>query len=231
MIAFTLKRTLRKTRTIALVLLCLGAAAVAGPLAAQQNIAARPEQRFSQQDVADLARIEAYLNQITTVQSGFVQLAANGSTAQGTLYVKRPGKLRVEYDPPVRILMVATGIWFIFHDGEMGETTYLPQRSTPISLLLEEEISLAEDTNIVEFQRLGDALRLTVTGVEDEEGLEGTLVLTFRRDPLALKEWTVQDAQGNVTRLALLNPQFGVDIPAVRFLFVSPVEDDSSYER
>lgn len=211
-----------KTIGLAAALAAAGAAAWNGPIAAAEAGNAAPAAQLSSQDRADIGRIEAYLNDITTVRSGFLQVAPDGSVAQGTLYVSRPGKMRVEYDPPVQMLMVATGIWFIYYDGELGETTYLPQRSTPLSLLLKEEIRLDRDAEVLGVERQPGVIRLALAGTEETGGAEGVLVLTFSDRPLALRQWVLRDPQGQATKLALLDPQFGVNIPPERFMYVSP---------
>ena len=62
-------------------------------------------------DRADLARVEAYLNAITTLKARFVQSEENGAALEGTLYLQRPGKLRFEFTPP-------PGPYTIIADGE-----------------------------------------------------------------------------------------------------------------
>src|SRR4029079_11503560 len=59
-------------------------------------------------DQAEVARIEQYLNSIRTMRSRFVQVGSDG-TARGTFYLSRPGKLRLEYESPVTILLIANG--------------------------------------------------------------------------------------------------------------------------
>src|SRR5665213_468536 len=59
-------------------------------------------------DTADLNRVQDYMNNIHTLQSRFEQVSNDGGVATGTIYLSRPGKMRVEYDPPVPILLVAT---------------------------------------------------------------------------------------------------------------------------
>ena len=220
----------RPARTLALLLL---AALLLAPGAGAQTPAGATRQsadrtRLSARDRRDIARVQDYLNRVTTVVSKFVQIAPNGGIAKGTLYVSRPGKMRVEYDPPVKILMVATGIFFIFWDGELKETTYLPQRSTPLSLLLKKRIDLMKDARIAAIERRAGALRLTLVPVEGDPGTGGALTLTFRNSPLELKQWALRDPQGQVTRLALLNPRFGVAIPARKFKYVAPAGSESN---
>lgn len=178
---------------------------------------------LSPQDQKVLTRIERYLNGIHTVRSGFVQVnVQNGNVAQGKLYVKRPGKMRVEYDPPYNWLMVASGVMFTFYDGKDDEPTYMPQSATPLKLLLKDDINLRRDATIQSIERSAGLIRLTVSDKDDPQAAKGSLTLTFNADPVRLEQWVVRDAQGNRTKLALLDPEYGVKIPDERFRFINP---------
>ncbi|MGE0658834.1 MAG: outer membrane lipoprotein carrier protein LolA, partial [Reyranellaceae bacterium] len=89
------------------------ALAVAGmPVAALAQSRSRPAaapQPLSRQDQEDIARVEQYLNGITTLEARFLQVADRGAPLGGEFYIKRPGRLRFQYDPPARIQIVADG--------------------------------------------------------------------------------------------------------------------------
>ena len=59
---------------------------------------------------ADLARVDAAMNSTVSFSGRFAQYAADGSFAQGQVYIKRPGKLRFEYDAPNPLLIVSDGV-------------------------------------------------------------------------------------------------------------------------
>ena len=56
-----------------------------------------------------MPQIEQYFNSIRSLKARFVQSNPNGSVVQGTLYVRRPGRMRFEYDPPSQLKIVADG--------------------------------------------------------------------------------------------------------------------------
>ncbi len=168
---------------------------------------------------ADIARIETYLNDLTTLESRFVQFSAQG-IAEGRLILSRPGDLRIEYDPPVPVLMVASGIMLMYHDTELIQTTYLPVSETPASFLLEETIKLSGNVVITGFERGPASIRLTLLQAEAPDA--GSVTLTFEDKPLRLAKWTVQDAQGNNVDVALLEPQFGVEVDEELFSLIDP---------
>src|SRR5689334_7706037 len=90
-----------------------GAAVVAAMPASLQ--AANPNQlsvpairpSFSENDRTDLKRISAYLNTLRSVQGRFTQVNADGKTEQGQFYLKKPGRVRFEYEKPNPNVVVA----------------------------------------------------------------------------------------------------------------------------
>ena len=54
-----------------------------------------------------LGAISNYFNGITTAEAPFTQVNADGSTSKGTLWISRPHRMRFEYAPPDRTLVLA----------------------------------------------------------------------------------------------------------------------------
>ena len=79
---------------------------LAAVVASVASAAAAP---LKPQDLADLSRISAYLNTITSLKSNFVQVGPNGELDQGVIYARKPGRLRFEYAPPSPYLSCRTG--------------------------------------------------------------------------------------------------------------------------
>ena len=61
------------------------------------------------QSAENLQKIENYLNSIKSIEATFVQMASNGSTAEGRLFIKKPNKLRMEYAEPTNVLIIGNG--------------------------------------------------------------------------------------------------------------------------
>jgi outer membrane lipoprotein-sorting protein len=168
---------------------------------------------------ADVARLERYLNELTTLDSRFVQFSAQG-IAEGRIVLSRPGDMRIEYEPPVPVLMVASGFLLMYHDRDLIQTSYLPVGETPASFLLDEEIQLSDDVTITGFERGPASIRVTIIETEAEDA--GSVTLTFEDAPLRLVKWQVTDAQGNEVDVALLEPKFGVEVDEDLFSLVDP---------
>lgn len=211
--AAAIRRTADRLRAAALV---LGLAVGAGAALANTD---PPPAALDQRDKALVKDIEDFLNGITTLEAGFVQLTASGSYAKGRLYLKRPGRMRFEYDPPVPYLLVSDGTWFIYVDKQLEQVTYLPLRKTPADLLLRADFSFADGLVITRLERSAGTVQIDVVD-EDDPDL-GRVTMTFIRDPLTLRSWTVRDQQGQRIQVTLMNPLYGLRLDNDLFRFVN----------
>lgn len=177
-------------------------------------------------DKADIARIERYLNSISTMRARFLQVAANDELSQGWVFISRPGKLRVEYDPPTPVLIIGDGAWLIYHDSELEQTTYRSLESSLAGFLVQKTIRLGDEVTVTGLERGPGVIRVKL--VKSGEAEEGSLALTFSDRPLVLRQWTMTDADGQATQIALVNAQFGLSLDEALFEFTEPTEDEST---
>jgi outer membrane lipoprotein-sorting protein len=172
------------------------------------------------QDAADLGRIEAYLNAINTLKAHFLQVAPDGGMSQGTAWIERPGRMRFEYDPPAKILLMAGHGNLVFEDHSIDQISEVPLSLTPLGILLADHISLSGRVTVVGFRRLPGQLQVTL--VRSASPQDGSLTLVFTQDPLALRQWTVLDAQRRETHVTLYNVEQGVNLDPKLFEFRDP---------
>ena len=175
---------------------------------------------LSEADRTDIARIEKYLNSISTLKSRFVQVSPNGALSAGGFWLKRPGWMRFEYDPPVPYLVLASQTWLIFIDAELGQPQHWPINETPFSVLVDDTISLSRNTSIETIKR-GPG-RIAVTLRHKTRPDDGTISLVFSDQPLILRQWRIIDTQGLPTTVTLDQIERGLDLPID--LFVPPKE-------
>ena len=165
---------------------------------------------LSADDKKALAQIEAYFNGITTLQARFLQVASTGATAQGILSLKRPGLMRFEYDEPSPILLVSDGTWLVFQDNELEQTTHVPLGSTPLSVLVEDPVDFKTGLEVLDVVRNPGVIRLLMRMRDDPEA--GMVQMVFSDAPLALRQWTITDAQGVEVKVALLETRRGMTL-------------------
>lgn len=170
------------------------ALAVAGPALAQSGLNA--EQRRL------VERAQTYMNTMRSVRGRFAETGPRGQRSQGAFYLRRPGRMRFEYDAPSRLVVVADGTFIHRWDPRLEAYQRVPTNQTPLSLLLGESASFSS-----RYIRIDD-VSATSDGVQirlrDTRRLrEGSLTLVFGGSPYRLREWTVRDAQGAATRVQL----------------------------
>ncbi len=166
-----------------------------------QSLQALPAFTDIQNVRADLARIDAALNGTDTFSGRFAQYGADGSFAQGQVYVKRPGKLRFEYDEPNPLLIVSDGVTLIQQDRALETFDRVPLSATPLNYFLKENVNLANDTEVIGLQKTAQNWRVTARDGSGE--VDGTLTMVVDANTLALKEWSIGDSFGGQTRVIL----------------------------
>lgn len=200
-----------RTLAIAVLAVVLGGQATGGGATETESApAAAAPAAVPQQSTETLARLEAYLNQVTTLHARFVQVSSNGAFAEGDLYLDRPGRLRFEYDPPHPALLIANGVTLLYYDRDLEQATFLPLWETPLWFLIRERVDLTDGLEVVDITQGAATIKVTLRSTDD--GGEGEVTLVFADRPISLHSWEIHDAQGIVTQVALVNPEFGVSI-------------------
>ena len=202
-------------------LLCL-AAVLAVCLAAAQPARAQ-EAAPAALDRAEreaLAAIERYFNGIKSLQADFMQIGSDGALAEGVIYLRRPGRLRVEYAPPVPVLIVGDGLLLHYHDKELGQINDWFIFDTPLGALTKEEFRFGEDLVVTAFAEHDGHIAVTVAQSGDSGA--GSLTLIFDADPLLLRQWRVTDAQGLVTTVVLRALKANIALRPTLFVFDDP---------
>lgn len=168
----------------------------------------------------ELAALEAYLNGLSSLQSSFVQIAPNGATSSGQLYYERPDKMRMNYDPPSLIEIIANGRQVVYHDRRLKQVSHLFTSRTPLAFLLQDEIRLQGKVTVTGLERAADEVRVTL--VQTEEPREGRITLVFGDEPVELRRWSVTDPQGLTTHIVLEDVETDVPIDDKLFSFRNP---------
>ena len=179
---------------------------------------------LTEQDLADLSRVEAYLNGISTLSARFLQLGPGDQEAQGHFFLRRPGRLRFEYAPPIPILIVADGFRLVFHDQELGQVSAWPVQATPLGPLVARTVDLTSSGRAQAVNRSAASLRVTLIDPDNPD--RGSLVLVFQDRPLELKQWQGTDSQGLITVVSLSNLRIGLTLQPELFIFNDPEEPE-----
>ena len=80
-----------------------------------------------------LNEISAYLNSIQTATADFTQINDDGSIVKGRIYIQRPGRVRFEYAPPEKSLVMAgSGTVAVFDAKSNQPPEQYPLTKTPL---------------------------------------------------------------------------------------------------
>ena len=164
-------------------------------------------------------RVQDTLDRITTLKARFVQIAPDGRSSGGTVWLDRPGRMRFQYDKPSPLLLVANNGKLVFNDSQLKQTTTIPLAKTPLGLLLRPKVALsgpdARDVTVTGFRHSGGRLQITL--VRTATPGDGSLTLMFSDQPVALQSWSVVDAEGRRTRVDLAKVALGGSFPQSLF--------------
>jgi len=209
---------------LSLFLLLLSLLPIASVASAADNaVTAKPAaiyDKLSAQDHDDINRIEQYLNSMRSVQADFLQINENSQIARGTIAIKRPGKMRVNYTDPNKNFIIADGSFVHIWNDDLKSQTNVPEEASLANFILRDDIQLSGDITIVGFERAPAKLSITLEKTDDPG--EGQITLVFEDHPLKLRQWHVLDAQGLTTDVSLENAQEDVSFPGNTFDFVAP---------
>jgi outer membrane lipoprotein-sorting protein len=171
----------------------LGAGSPAPAIAAASSL--------SPDDQALVDKATAYLQGLKSVTGRFVQNSFNGSTSTGVFYMQRPGKAHFQYDPPAQMVVVSDGYNVSVVDGRLKTHNQYPLGRTPLVILLAREVRLDRGVVVTQVDRSADGF--SIMARDGRKDAAGRITLDFGQDPIALRGWSVIDAQGRETRVTL----------------------------
>jgi outer membrane lipoprotein-sorting protein len=153
-------------------------------------------------DKLSLKTLSAYLNGLTTVEADFTQVNSDGSVSTGKIFIKRPGRVRFEYNPPDKALVLAGGQQVGIFDGKSNVAPeQYPLKRTPLNLILAENINLGKAKMVV--GHTADATTTRVKAQDPENPEYGSIELVFSADPVELRQWIITDDLGAQTTVIL----------------------------
>jgi outer membrane lipoprotein-sorting protein len=176
---------------------------------------------FAQATNPDVAAVERYFNGLRTLQARFVQSNPGGTVVQGTLSVRRPGRMRFEYDPPSQLKIVADGSQVTMWDIANRDFGQWPIGWTAASFLVKEPMVLqGGDLTVEKVERADGMLQLTL--VQTRKPQEGKVIVRLAENPMALRGWTIIDNRGQRVDVSLNGVQTGLQLADSLFKFDGP---------
>jgi len=164
----------------------------------------------AQQGSIGVPQIEQYFNSLRSLKARFVQSNPNGSVVQGTLYVRRPGRMRFEYDAPSQLKIVADGYQVTMWDNATRDFGQWPIGWTAASFLVKDPLVLSGDLQVEKLERVNGLLEATM--IQARKPKEGKVIVRLAENPLLLRGWTIIDNRGNRVTVSLSEMQTGLQL-------------------
>jgi outer membrane lipoprotein-sorting protein len=183
---------------------------------------AAPEAAAAQSTEQQLDQVVAALRAITTMTADFTQTDRNGRTVRGKLTLKRPGKIRFEYEKGVNMLLVGDGKALTFLDYDVNQKQRWPIGNSPLGALIDPKREVKKYGKVV---ATGNPNVYSVQVKDSRNGIAITLI--FVKDAgapggLELTSWVALDAQNQRTTVRLSNQRYGMAVADSAFRYKEP---------
>jgi outer membrane lipoprotein-sorting protein len=157
---------------------------------------------FDANQVATIKKVTDYFNALNNLKGAFQQTNPDGKRVRGSLYVKKPGRFRFDYNKPSRQIVISDGKMLAVQDTDVNSDDRYELDNTPFRMLLRKDVDLMRDARILDVQEAEDLIIITV--MDKSPDAPGKIKLFFAVKPaLELKEWVTTDAQNVDTRVEL----------------------------
>jgi outer membrane lipoprotein-sorting protein len=171
-----------------------------------------------------LGQVQAHLRAVETMTADFAQTDSRGKTLTGTLSLKRPGKIRFQYQEGVPLLVVGDGKALTLIDYKVNQVSRWPIGNSPLSILLDPDRDISRYARVLPGAPNG---RVLIEGRDPRHPEFGTITIGFTQQAsapggLMLAGWTVLDAQNNRSTVVLSNQRFNVAVSDRTFLWRDP---------
>ncbi len=171
-----------------------------------------------------LDQVVAALRAIGTMKADFVQTDRSGQSLRGVLTLKRPGRIRFEYERAANMLIVSNGRSLTLIDYDVNQVQRWPIGNSPLGALLD------PNRDVKRYGRLIPTTNPDVLSIEVKDARKpeyGTITLIFVRDGAApgglrLNSWVALDAQNKRTTVRLSNQRYGMAVADSAFTYTDP---------
>jgi outer membrane lipoprotein-sorting protein len=172
----------------------------------------------------ELQQVQEHLRAAGTMTAAFAQTGRDGKTLTGTLTLKKPGRIRFQYQKGVPILIVGDGKALTFIDYSVRQVQRWPIANSPLGVLVDPSRDIARFAKVVPS---GNPNVLSVEGYDAKHPEYGRITMIFARDAAApaglmLQGWVALDSQGNRTTVRLSEQKFNVPVSDGTFRWNDP---------
>lgn len=156
-----------------------------------------------------LAALRKHYSKVPTMKGEFLQFGPRGDQTGGTFSLKRPGKVRFDYEKPSPVQVVSNGLAVMVINKKLKTFDSYPLKNTPLKILLDDKLDIGPEA-ILDVKIDPDVTTI-VLGDKQVFG-NSVITLLFEPESFDLRQWTIKDAQGKETSVMVFNVEDNVRI-------------------
>ncbi len=172
----------------------------------------------------EIAAVQGHLRTVESMTADFTQTDRRGQVLAGKLILKKPGKIRFEYQKGIPLLIVGDGKALTMIDYEVRQVQRWPIGNTPLAALIDPNKDLSR------FGRVNPTTDPNVISIAVKDAKKpeyGEITMIFIRDAAApgglmLRGWVALDSKNNRTTIRLSNQKFNGPVAEKSFSWTDP---------
>ena len=164
------------------------------------------------------------LTSVSSAKGSFTQINPDGTLMTGSFALRRPGRIRFEYDPPSAVLLASDGTNLAIVDGELETIDRVPLGSTPLAMILDDDLQFDDEVIVQDVTERNGLVGVTLLDGTGE--MEGTLTLLFAAEGFDFLGWEAVDGNLDTTLFYLSEVETGVRVDPALFIVRDPRDEE-----
>jgi len=172
--------------------------------------------------------VEIFFNSLNSFQAKFIQIDKSNNQSEGTLSLKKVGKIRLEYKSKPPIIVVVNDRTLSYYDYKREQMSHIPTSKTIVSLLTKRVFLFSDsDVKLISQKKTDDFISISFEKTSMPE--EGTFTFLFlpknKKSPISstnieLSEIQIASPQRETTTLKIykstINPSLSDDLFTIK---------------
>ncbi|MDI2112628.1 LolA family protein [Commensalibacter nepenthis] len=169
-------------------------------------------------ELTAIARVEANLNNSQGFTGQFTQTWPDGGKSTGRI-IYEPGKLRLNYDYPAPMVVVAKDKRMVAKDFSNQSVTHIGLSRNPLGLMLKTPVHLSRPILVTNIQHKNGLLQISLASSDNPSQGLLTLLFTEADGKLTLRQMQAVDVRKRRSIMDIENVHEGIHVPVTYFAY------------
>lgn len=158
--------------------------------------------------------IADHFSSVKSMSGDFVQSGPRAERTSGRFFLQRPGRIRFNYAGQSGVSLIADGKSVVVYNKKLKTSRLYALSKTPLNLLLADKVDFSGNR----LKSIRDDGTQVIIKLADKSVFgNSNITMTFDRESLDLRRWTLTDDSGHNTTVTISNVKQGVRAPAGTF--------------